>query len=552
MDDATLESLTREWMEALMFHKPVRSGVDGVLRVSGVVHLYGASGIHLYAVAGWIGFALKQLCRVLKIPSRAFSFLGLLFFLIAVLMIWRLQGFSFALFRPLSSILIRAGLRESGHRVWIFAPLILTFAIEWILSHETGLSPGASHYYLAVGGSLLVLGRGDSFRSKLELHFWMAIASWVPIALLDLYSDHLVAPWTPLISLLTIPPLTLLLFPSSLLALLFFGGVPEALFRVWMLCFGLLIRVLDLVPDVYSIDFDSMTSPALIAAPMIVLALKARHWFGLSGFSAIPLPGALIACLWAMGVPREVNQVVQFDVGQGDAALIREGSRAELVDAGPEQGAGPEVWIRRLSRFGVNRLDAVLFTHLDQDHVGGVHALASVIPIGCLEMSTHHSGIEKGVTLRAWASRLPEAPAIRTQGCIGLSRVGWFQSSRGQASGNRWMGGVFRRISDREAYFALGDGDSGQEEQFERKFRTSIQNAKVRVWKVGHHGSRFSSASGFLDHMNPTELWISVGRRNSYQHPSPETMARLTLQTGGVKRTDRDGDLIYRKGGSTL
>ncbi|MBU6154833.1 MAG: ComEC/Rec2 family competence protein [Bdellovibrionales bacterium] len=537
-----LESLAREWMDALLFHKPVSSGVDGVLRTMGVVHLYGASGIHLYAVLSWIEFACKKVGRARGLPARGVRLAILALFLLLALWIWKLQGFSFSLFRPLCSILIRAILRESGVRVWIFAPLVMTLVLEYVLSIKTGLSYGAHHYYLAVGGSLVALSRGDAGRSHLRLHAEMAVYSWIPIALLDFFKDHLVSPWTPLLSLITIPPLTLFLYPCSLLALSFQGSIPEVIFSIWVFFFQALIRVLDCVPPVFSVGWDC----ALISLLLIGILKSARipRAFGI-GFFLIVIAG------WRGFQPFSgPNQVVQLDVGQGDSALIQEGNHAELVDAGPVRFPGPEGWIRRLSRYGVTSLDGILLTHLDDDHAGGLYPLLSVVNAGCIEISNPHQTTKKGRDLEVWLKTLPEPPEIRSSGCILLSRVEWFRSSRHASKGNIWMGGISRRISGLESYLALGDGDVEQELEFEGRFSGQIKSSSVRIWKIGHHGSRFSSDLGFLRRIAPSELWISVGKRNPYRHPAREVLARLGLQKGEVRRTDTEGDLIYRARGS--
>jgi competence protein ComEC len=242
--------------------------------------------------------------------------------------------------------------------------------------------------------------------------------------------------------------------------------------------------------------------------------------------------------------------VVQLDVGQGDSALIQEGAHAELVDAGPETPTGAEAWIRRLGRYGVTRLDGVLLTHLDQDHAGGLHSLLSALPVGCLEISMPHQRRQKGRAIVRWAHSLPDAPVILNSGCIRLSKVEWFQSRRTGAKGNEWMAGLVRRMSEQEAYFALGDGDSVQELEFINRFRKEILSSRYRIWKVGHHGSRFSSDLAFLSELKPKEFWISVGRKNPYHHPSNEALLRIQLSGGGMHRTDREGDLVYRPAGS--
>ena len=72
------------------------------------------------------------------------------------------------------------------------------------------------------------------------------------------------------------------------------------------------------------------------------------------------------------------------------------------------------------------------------------------------------------------------------------------------------------------------------------------------VLKVAHHGSRGSSTPEFLRAVSPRVAVISVGARNSYGHPSPETLARLDAVEAAIYRTDRDGAVILETDGRAL
>jgi competence protein ComEC len=130
---------------------------------------------------------------------------------------------------------------------------------------------------------------------------------------------------------------------------------------------------------------------------------------------------------------------------------------------------------------------------------------------------------------------------LSSSGCIELSKVGWFQSKK--SSGNELMGGIVYPLSPGHAYFALGDGDEEQELAYEHYFQNEIAETPNRIWKISHHGSRFSSNSEFLGRLDPDEFWISVGAHNPYHHPNPLTLWKLKNLRGKIYRTDVDGDI---------
>ena len=98
------------------------------------------------------------------------------------LSIWILLGFHFSWFRPVLTHLLRRYFEARGAKVRILFPLIITAGLEWILSRQVGVSPGAVHYYFAVAGSLVAIETHREAPAWL-LHAKMAVYSWIPGAI---------------------------------------------------------------------------------------------------------------------------------------------------------------------------------------------------------------------------------------------------------------------------------------------------------------------------------------------------------------------------------
>ena len=171
--------------------------------------------------------------------------------------------------------------------------------------------------------------------------------------------------------------------------------------------------------------------------------------------------------------------------------------------------------------------------------------LLSVVPVACVLLPERLRNSDRGLRLSSEFSKEFPDTEIEDQGCIRLSRVGWFESSRAGSAGNELMAGVVHEMGRGKAYFALGDGDESQELLYESYFRAELERNPERIWKVGHHGSRFSSDPGFLRRLQPKEAWISVGARNPYHHPAPATLSILQDLAIRFKRTDQEGDLEF-------
>jgi competence protein ComEC len=242
----------------------------------------------------------------------------------------------------------------------------------------------------------------------------------------------------------------------------------------------------------------------------------------------VPLPG------WggAGAGPPSGLRVEVLDVGQGDAILFRPaGAPAVLVDGGPP-GDGLE---RKLEAAGVESLGAVIATHDQADHVGGIEELLGAMPVDRLV----YARLGRDLVARAAATgATPERVAAGRElrwGRLRL-RVLWpppelLSWSVPIADPNQQALVIEARWRD---FTMLLTADAEAES-------VPIEAGPVDVLKIAHHGSEDAGLGALLDRIHPRLAVISVGSDNPYGHPAPRTLA--TLEEHGVKvlRTDDDG-----------
>lgn len=243
-------------------------------------------------------------------------------------------------------------------------------------------------------------------------------------------------------------------------------------------------------------------------------------------------------------------EIVAVDVGQGDAIAVRSpAGRWILVDAGPPwegDAAGTPV-VRALRRRGVHRLELLVLTHPDLDHVGGAAAVLATLDVGAVLEPSRPTGKESYVAL------LQEA---------GARGVPWIRAAAGQhfeldgmaldvlhpdtaSPGGPHEGTVANaesvvlgvRYGDFDALLT-GDAPTDVERAVLDRVSPSLE-----VLKVGHHGSATSTDSLLLARAHPRVALVSVGRGNRYGHPSPSVLARLRRFAVEIHRTDREGTL---------
>jgi competence protein ComEC len=241
------------------------------------------------------------------------------------------------------------------------------------------------------------------------------------------------------------------------------------------------------------------------------------------------------------GQPRPGELLVDvLDVGQGDAILLRpSGAPAVLVDAGPP---GSEA-VDGLDDLGVDQLGAVVLTHPDLDHVGGMPTLAARVPVqrvlyaridrtsraAATAAGADLKGIAGGDVLRSGALRLDVLWPPPTRLGLGPPTL---TNELAVVLLVKWHG--FRMLLTADAEAELAPVDPGN----------------IDVLKVAHHGSEDAGLKALLARSDPELAVISVGEDNPFGHPTAETLDTLAAAGVPVLRTDRDGEIEISAQGS--
>jgi competence protein ComEC len=226
-------------------------------------------------------------------------------------------------------------------------------------------------------------------------------------------------------------------------------------------------------------------------------------------------------------------QVAMCDVGQGDATLWRSGSAVALVDTGPD----PEPLAECLRTFGIDRLDLVVLTHFDKDHVGGSPAVlgrADAVVHGPTGEPADERLLER---YAAGGARLIAA-AIGMTGALGDTRWQALGPLSGMEPGND--ASVVIDVTGPGFPHTVLLGDLGAEPQSALLRRIDVPH--VEVVKVSHHGSADQDPELYR-RLDADVGLIGVGADNSYGHPTARLLDILRENATVAARTDTDGIL---------
>ena len=264
---------------------------------------------------------------------------------------------------------------------------------------------------------------------------------------------------------------------------------------------------------------------ALFAAVVLAAVLALAAGDVSPGGSAEPAPGG----------PR--LRVDVLDVGQGDAILLRPPSGASiLVDGGPHD----DDLAARLAELGVSRLAAVILTHDEADHSGGLEEILGTVPVE--RFAYANAGrplLREARAARARPVRLAAGAGLRN-GSLRIA-VLWPPSALLDARASEPNTASLVLLARWHRFRMLLTGDAEAE-------AVPLDPGAIDVLKVAHHGSEDGGLDRLLESATPRLAVVSVGEDNPYGHPSPATLIDLAEHGVPVLRTDRDGDVTITVG----
>ncbi|TAK19366.1 MAG: MBL fold metallo-hydrolase [Myxococcaceae bacterium] len=430
-------------------------------------------------------------------------------------------------------------------------PLCLSVAVLLALDPWLARSAGFALSVLATAG-LLLLTRPIARCAAGIMPRWLALALAVPVAaqlacqpVLFLLAPQL-TPYTIPANVLAEPAAAVVSVLGMVVCLLAVLVPPLAALVAWLpwvasSWIAAVARFFAGAPfSVVDLNDSAVAAiGAVIVTTLLLIGLFAHRTHPLLGRSAAAAAAVivlLIAAVLSGGAIARVAavpgdwQLAACDIGQGDAVLVRSHGQIALVDVGPD----PEPLSDCLKQLGIDRIDLLVLTHYDRDHVGGIDAALGRVDRALV-------GPTDGAGDQRLLERLRDGGAEVAEGRRGLS---------GALGDYRWDVLWPRdgdRITGNDASVTvlftgplrmLFLGDLG--EQGQSALESANRIATVDVVKVAHHGSADQSENLYRD-IRAVVGVISVGAGNSYGHPTDRLLAILARVGTRAFRTDQDG-----------
>ena len=521
-----------------------------VFRTTGVAHLVSISGLHITMFAwgaslllGWLWRRSGRLCRAVPAPHAALVGGVLLASAYAVFSGWGIPAQRTCLMLAVVGLLRLAGARWPWPHIWMLTCAAVVVVDPWAL-----LQPGFWLSFVAVG----VLFATDSGATHANP---ASVAAPRDVETLEGQGPDNVARWRAWIGraakgveaglreqwliTLTLAPLSLLLFGQMSLV----GLLANAVAIPWV---TLVVTPLALLGVLFAGLWD--VAAAALSVLLAVLQWLANWqwaaiamalpplWIGVVGtlgglVLVLPLPATVRLLglpllvpllLWRVPVPPHGHfELLAADIGQGNAVLVRTAAHALLYDAGPryslESDAGHRVLVPLLRSLNM-RLDRLVLSHRDIDHVGGAAAVLATQPQAEImsSLGADHVLQTERATRRCQAGQHWEWDGVHFD--VLHPPVLEYEANRKPNA----LSCVLRVTSGGRAVLLAGDIEEAQETQL-LSAGTALRSD---VLLVPHHGSKTSSSRAFLQAVQPAVAVVQAGYRNRFGHPAPPVVDR--------------------------
>lgn len=503
------------------------SALDGKIKKSyqlnGISHLFAVSGMHVSFLSSILLVILNKLT---KKYSKFILFLFLLFYAFLV-------NFSPSIMRAVLFLIVLSVKSKFNLNISTFN-LFLIFTCLFLIYNPYYIYHLGFIYSFTISGFLILFNKKISDKNYFKSLFKISLIAFLAGLPITIYNNFEINLLSPALNLLFVPFVSIIIFPFSFIVFIFpfFNNVYLFLINI-LENFSLYFSNINLL----NITLAKPTMFIIILYYLLIILIINDKRFMI----------LLVVIILIHSNVRIFNKdfiVTVLDIGQGDSILLElpHNSGTILIDTGGNFGENnylsTNIIIPYLKSVGIKKLDYLIVTHGDYDHMGEAINLVNNFKVekvifNCGEFNELEQKLIKVL----------DKKKISYYSCIKELNIDnnklYFLNNKIYDNENDNSNVIYTELNNYKFLF-MGDASIEIEEDLMEKY--NLQD--IDVLKVGHHGSKTSSSEEFIDNITPKYSIISVGKNNRYGHPNKEVLNNL--QDSKVYRTDQDGSIMFK------
>lgn len=501
------------YIKALLFgDNKLDKEIKTSYQINGISHLFSVSGFHINFITTIIYFYLDRITYNKKI-----KYITVDIFLVLYLVLCNTTSLlRCTVMNILLSInyLLKLNIKKIDI---VLLTLILCIIINPFIIYDIGFI-----YSYTISFFLILYKNKYKTNNKLLKIIYISLISFLVSLPINIYTSYEINFLSIILNIIIVPIVSLILLPLSLLTLIF-----PILDNILYLITSILEKI-SLYTSNINIFKLILSKPSIILIIIyylvIILILSKKKYYYL----------ILILLIFHKTIPLYNSnlEVVMFDVGEADSMLISTPSKRVniLIDTG--RGIDINNIIIYLKSIGISKLNYLIITHGDEDHIGGALYLIDNFKVDNVILNKgDYTELEVELITHLKNKNIKYTNNINKIPLLG-SYMYLLNTKKFSNENDNSIVTYFEY--QKYKFLFMGDSSSKTEEYLINNYNL----ANISFLKVGHHGSNTSSSPLFINKITPKVSLISVGRNNFYHHPSKEVLTNLSNSI--IYRTDID------------
>jgi len=507
-----------------------KSGMDSNIynsyKDNGISHLFSISGMHISLLSGIIFYFVKRISY-----NNFYNYGVVITFLLGYTLI---LGMIASVLRSIIMYILFSIDKLFNLKIKSIDLMLFVFVIINIIDPFLIYNIGFQYSYI-ISLSLIIFkdklkNINGYFKKNLYISYLCFLVSF-PITIYNFFEVNVLSIF---LNVIVIPFVSVIIFPLSLITFIF-PYLDNILY--------IFINTLEFISvninkiEILNIIFSKPNIIVIILYYLVIyLGIKnKKHLF----LFMIMLLIHKTAIYFNNGL-----YITFLDVGQGDSSLIvfPYNKANILIDTGGTFNSTYSIidnkTIPYLKSLGITKLDYIIVTHGDYDHMGEAINLVNNFKVEKVIFNCGpHNDLEQELIKVLHKKKIPYYSCIKELN-IDDNKL-YFLNNKDYGNENDNSSVIYTKLNNHKFLF-MGDAGVEVEEDLIEKY--NLQN--IDVLKVGHHGSKTSSSEEFIGEINPKYSVISVGKNNRYGHPNKKVLENL--DDSKIYRTDHDGSIIFK------
>lgn len=499
------------YIKALLFgDNKLDKEIKTSYQINGISHLFSVSGFHINFITSIIYFYLDRVTYNKKI-----KYITVDIFLVLYLLLCNTTSLlRCTVMNILLSInhLLKLDIKKIDI---VLLTLILCIIINPFIIYDIGFI-----YSYTISFFLILYKNKYKTNNKLLKIIYISLISFLVSLPINIYTSYEINFLSIILNIIIVPIVSLILLPLSLLTLIF-----PILDNILYLITSILEKI-SLYTSNINIFKQVLSKPSIILIiiyylVIILILSKNKHYYLI-----------LILLIFHKTIPLYNSnlEVVMFDVGEADSMLISTPSKKVniLIDTG--RGIDINNIIIYLKSIGISKLNYLIITHGDEDHIGGALYLIDNFKVDNVILNKgDYTELEVELITHLKNKNIKYTNNINKIPLLG-SYMYLLNTKKFSNENDNSIVTYFEY--QKYKFLFMGDSSSKTEEYLINNYNLT----NISFLKVGHHGSNTSSSTHFINKITPKVSLISVGRNNFYHHPNKEVLTNLSNSV--IYRTD--------------